>query len=192
MNICVLDNDEEYLEKTARLAASYFEQKNVRTEIITVNSGKALKRLDIDKLDILLSGINLGEGEENGIYLARQIKLLNPSCQIIFISNFLNYATDVYSTEHVWFLLKDQMEERLPIALHKAMRNLYPPEIPHVFFKRGRERLIINTASIICIESNQRKVILYCIDRIEETYASISELESSCLGIDLSVVIKAT
>ena len=34
--------------------------------------------------------------EQNGIHLARSIKQYAPGCQIIFLSSFLNYATDVY------------------------------------------------------------------------------------------------
>ena len=182
MNICVLDDMPKLAEKISAMVASYLECQDIRADITTVGSSEELRSLNIDKLDMLLADIDLGEGQENGIQLARFVKRRNPGCQIIFISSFLNYATDVYCADHVWFLLKDQLEQRLPMALSKAMENLDPSGISHLVFKRGRERISINTSSIICIESHQRKVLIYCSDRIEEAYASISELSKQLPG----------
>lgn len=177
MNVCVLDDMPKFADKISAMVADYLERQDIRADITTVNSSEELKKLCVDNLDMLLADIDLGDGQENGIQLARFVKQRSPNCQIIFISSFLNYATDVYCAEHVWFLLKDQLDTRLPMALNKAMENLDPAGVSHVAFKRGRERIAISAASIICIESHQRKVLIYCNDRIEEAYASISELE---------------
>ena len=62
--------------------------------------------------------------EQNGIHLARSIKQYAPGCQIIFLSSFLNYATDVYETEHIYFILKSQLHQRIGPALHQALTAL--------------------------------------------------------------------
>lgn len=177
MNICVIDDMPKLANKISVLVSTYLERQDIRANITTINSSKELRSLNIDELDMLLADIDLGEEQENGIALARFVKQHNSKCQIIFISSFLTYATDVYCTDHVWFLLKDQLEQRLPMALNKAMENLSPSGVSHVVFKRGRERISISASSIICIESHQRKVLIYCNDRIEEAYATLSELE---------------
>ena len=182
MNICVLDDMPKLAEKISAKVFSYLSMQDIRPDIITVNSSQELRSINVDDLDMLLADIDLGEEQENGIALARFVKQRNPNCQIIFISSFLNYATDVYCAEHVWFLLKDQLDERLPMALNKALENLDPAGTANLILKRGRERLSINAASIICIESHQRKVLIYCNDRIEESYGSISELEKQLPG----------
>ena len=60
----------------------------------------------------------------NGIALADQINKLCPDSQIIFISQYLQYATAVYETEHVYFIHKLQMAKYLPLALQAACRKL--------------------------------------------------------------------
>lgn len=177
MNICVLDDMPLFANKISAMVTAHLEQQDIRPNITTVNSSDELRELDVNSLDILLADIDLGSDEENGIMLARFVKQRNAGCQIIFISSFLNYATDVYCTDHVWFCLKDQLEMRLPMALNKALENLAPAGINHLVFKRGREHISLNAATIICLESHQRKVTIHCIDRTEELYASISELE---------------
>ena len=47
---------------------------------------------------IVLMDIDLGENSMNGIALADQINKLCPDSQIIFISQYLQYATAVYET----------------------------------------------------------------------------------------------
>lgn len=178
MIICILDDAASFANKTRELVSSYLEQHDIRAEIITASGSRELRCLAVERFDILLADIDLGDGEENGIQLARFVKRRSPACQVIFVSSFLNYATDVYCAEHVWFILKGQLETRLPMAMNKALENLNPAGICHLVFKRGRERVSINAATIICIESHQRKVLIYCNDRIEEAYASISELEN--------------
>ena len=68
-------------------------------------------------LDIELDG-------SNGIHIAKQLNDRFPQCQIIFLSAYPMYAPEVYQTAHVWFVLKNRMEEYLPQALKKAVAVL--------------------------------------------------------------------
>jgi DNA-binding LytR/AlgR family response regulator len=61
-------------------------------------------------------------GIYNGIDFANKINQIAPACIIIFISNYLNYATDVYEVSHVYFVLKSDANEKLPKALEKAFK----------------------------------------------------------------------
>lgn len=62
--------------------------------------------------------------DSSGIQLAKQITDRFPQCQIIFLSAYPLYAPEVYQTTHVWFVLKNRMEEFLPQALKKAVAAL--------------------------------------------------------------------
>lgn len=72
--------------------------------------------------DLLITDIDMGE--YNGITLALEINKLKPKCIIIFISNYLNFATDVYEIQHIYFILKSEMGNRLHNALTKALTIL--------------------------------------------------------------------
>ena len=73
---------------------------------------------------IVLMDIELDCGDMSGIHLAEKINLSNPETQIIFISQYLQYASAVYETNHVYFVSKQQIEEYLPRALSAACRKL--------------------------------------------------------------------
>ena len=46
----------------------------------------------------------------------------------IFLTGFTRYAYDAYYAEHIWYILKTDMEKYLPAALEKAASAL---ELPH-------------------------------------------------------------
>ena len=46
----------------------------------------------------------------NGIELANELNSTLPECRIIYLTGYLDYAPDVYTTEHVWFVLKDRID----------------------------------------------------------------------------------
>lgn len=62
--------------------------------------------------------------EQDGISLARDLKEYAPSCQIIFLSSYLSYTTEVYEVEHIYFILKSQLQQRIGAALHRALAVL--------------------------------------------------------------------
>lgn len=76
---------------------------------------------NIALLDIQMPGID-------GIELAKELNRSAPECRVIFISSYIFYAPEVYDTEHVYFVLKSQIEERLPTALEKAVASLTEPK----------------------------------------------------------------
>ena len=91
-------------------------------------------------LDIELDG-------NSGISLAKELNLNFPDCQVIFLTSFPSYASNVYQTSHVWFVLKNQIEEYLPQALEKALCALENKD-PHLYItvkqKHEFRRLCIN------------------------------------------------
>ena len=76
---------------------------------------------DLIFMDIELPGIN-------GIELAGEINRIAPECKIVFISSYIFYAPEVYDTEHIYFVLKSQIDERLPLALSKAVASIAKPK----------------------------------------------------------------
>ena len=73
------------------------------------------KGMNIYVLDIVL------DKEASGIDIAKQIHQTDAGAVIIFISAYLEKVTDVYETEHCYFIFKPEVELRLKPALDKAM-----------------------------------------------------------------------
>ena len=111
--------------------------------------------------DIVFLDISLGEETVSGIELGQIINGENPQTQLIFISQYLEYASDVYSTKHTYFIYKNQLNEYLPAALDAALKNLQTDKEPFltVKIKQSHHRIPVN--DILFLERNLRETFIY-------------------------------
>ena len=70
------------------------------------------------QFDIVFMDIEF-DGQPEGIDAVRRTNDLAPNCQVVYLTNYLQYSVDVYRTDHVWFVLKNQFEDRLPEVFEK-------------------------------------------------------------------------
>ena len=121
-SVVICDDESLHRDYTRQLVLRELEDA---PELLDFASGEALLaavtgqglRPDIAILDIRLTG-------EDGILLAQRLNALVPHCQIIFLTAYLNYAPDAYDAQHVYFILKSQMESRMGPALRRALAAL--------------------------------------------------------------------
>ena len=119
--------------------------------------------------------IELDSGDMSGIHLAEKINLSNSGTQIIFISQYLQYASAVYETNHVYFVSKQQMEEYLPRALSAACRKLSELHRQYFCFSYLSRDYRIPRSDILYMERKLRNTeihtksqIYYCRDKIQD------------------------
>ena len=79
-----------------------------------------------------------------------------PFCQIIFLSSYLSYATEVYETEHIYFILKSQLHQRIGPALHQALTALGDRSVQITAQKDGSTH-VIALQDVLYLERNLRK-----------------------------------
>lgn len=103
-------------------------------------------------LDIRMEGLD-------GISLAKQINGRCSSCAIIFLTAFLEYATDVYDTEHVYFIVKSELKDRIGAAIEKALRTK-PVSSPALYYHADASVQTIPVADVLYIERCLRKTKL--------------------------------
>lgn len=152
--IAVCDDEPVHLEYTRTLVQktlppSQFETDSFsRAELLLHAMEKGDYRPDIAVLDILMDGLD-------GIELAKKLNKLAPECKIIFLTSFLEYATEVYETEHIYFVLKSEMEQRLEPALQKALET--PMAVCYIHVKQAKGTTLIPLNQILFLERNGRK-----------------------------------
>lgn len=123
---------------------------------------------DIVMMDVLL-------GDDNGIELARDLFPRSSGAVVIFITGYIEYCTDVYETDHIYFLLKPIQTEQLRRALDKAMTVLseasgdFPVQINNMIRR-------VEIRSVFFIESFYRKLRIRLAGEVIECYGSIAEL----------------
>lgn len=97
--------------------------------------------------------------QKSGIQIAEQINHIFPRCQIIFLTAYIDYATMVYETKHIYFVLKTQMEQMLPRAMDKALDVLNVEE-PCLSFQLPSLNVRIPLGKILYFEKNQHHTLI--------------------------------
>lgn len=119
IQVLILDNEKVFARKTKTLVEAFFQMQDVNTSIHACTDKESLlKKLKTCNPDLLITEIELKSDKCNGIDIAAEIKQRVPTCQIVYLTADLSYATEIYETEPLYFLLKEQMEEKLAKALH--------------------------------------------------------------------------
>lgn len=158
MVIGICDDDRIWLRRTQQLLEQYMNENQTEGEIHIFSDSAELFAYTGLPLDVLFLDIELQH--ESGMEVARQINVKWEPCQIVYLTNYLNYAVDVYQTEHVYYVLKEQFAERLNQIFSKVEHglrlkrkslsfqciggkivSLAPDEI-YYFERRGRRTLI--------------------------------------------------
>lgn len=117
-------------------------------------------RPDLAVLDIQMEGMD-------GIALANGLGALHPDCRIIFISEYLGYATEVYAVRHSYFLLKSQLRERMGAAIQRASEDL--GSLPRLSFQARGKLQTVDESDVLYMERVLRKTHIHCRDRCYET-----------------------
>lgn len=135
--------------------------------------------------DILITDIDLGG--YNGIELAKEINTFRPSSIIIFISNFLNYATDVYDVNHIYFVLKAEADTRLPRAIDKALSVYHKQQNAFLNISYQNKDYRLALSEIFYIEAMGRYLYIHteketykCIKTLKDISGDLSRNFSKC------------
>jgi len=107
---------------------------------------------DIAFVDIELNG-------ENGIGFVKRAFPPHSVTQVIYITAYLEYSSDVYETEHIYFLHKPVAEDYLRRALDRALANRQ--EQRTLSFLIAGETVCFTLDEILFVESSYRVVTLH-------------------------------
>lgn len=125
--VALCDDSPEMLARTRAVVESSLAGRPHRTEAFTrpadLLAAADSRPFDLAVLDIQMPG-------EDGIALGRQLLDRCPGCRILFLTAYMAYCQDVYDVDHAGFVLKEEMESRLPHALTRVLRRLEEPAAP--------------------------------------------------------------
>ena len=110
----------------------------------------------------------------DGIELARKLNTLVPGCAIIFLTAYLSYAPDVYETRHVYFVLKNELEQRIGSALRAALAETAAPVSLQLATAHGYRN--VPAADVLFLERILRKTRVVLTDGEELVTAAPAAL----------------
>jgi DNA-binding LytR/AlgR family response regulator len=181
MNTCIIiDDDSLAIANLKKLLHPY-------TSIIIANTFTkcklALEYLEYNTVDIVFLDIKLKDG--NGVDIANKIA---HKCTIIFTTSFTRFALDGYNIGVVDYLLKPIQEERLKIAINKAIFTIKQKQETNVITKQSnnvlnlradRKIYRVETSEIIFIESLREYICYYTKNNKILTLSNMQEVANA-------------
>ena len=177
-NIWICDNDRAQAEQLAQSVSELFPEEHATR--LCDSMDQFLTALEGGTPDIVLMDIML-EGEDNGIEIAKKFFPRDSGTAVIFVTGYIEYCTDVYEADHVYFLPKPVQPEKLQRALQRAL--LTRDEASCAFSVRldGALRRI-DVHEVYCVESFYRKLRIRMRDETVECYGTIPGLPPEVLS----------
>ena len=174
MRIAILDDDREEIGKLCEMV--FHISGNYRVDRFT--EGKdLLKAVESGEVyDLLLCDIYMQE--ENGIEIAKQMKLICPQTPVAFITSSREHAVDAFSVDAVHYLIKPVSQEEIVEVFRRLQTKTEPRHTLTVRIDR-----VINVLyqdEIIRIEGHGHKTEIICSDKtvysIRKAFREIDEL----------------
>ena len=124
MKLAVCDNEISQISQVTELLSAYRAQKGIDLRWSAFQSGFALlsaldsgEDFDAVLLDIYMEGMN-------GMEAARQIRAVNSSMHIVFLTSSPLFAVESYTVEAADYLLKPIAQQRLFLTLDRLVSRI--------------------------------------------------------------------
>ncbi len=129
--------------------------------------------------DILFVAVVLGSERATGIDLVDALLSKCRDIQVVYMSSHLEYASDLYRTDHAWFLAKPIDQAKLEAALERVFENLKEGRCAPLLVRNNGSLVQVVPERIVYVESDRRKVRIHEDERVVETYAKLGDIEHS-------------
>ena len=130
--------------------------KESRDKNIDVMSGRDESRMKEADPNQPVSLHGSGQGNGTGIEFVGTINALWPGCRIVYCTNYLYYAVDVYETRHIYYVVKNQFRSRLDQIFDKVVQGQDYSKESLYFQLIGGEIVCIPIRNIMFFERRSR------------------------------------
>lgn len=178
LRIGICDDEKNWLQKACEMIGRYAKNMGYGIEIVSFQSQDDILTYDGDVPEAVFMDIELKDG--NGI---QTVSLLNrkwKECMIVYVTNYLFYATDAYETEHIYFVLKEEFEKRLGAVFDKIldMRKRTEKKWRFKVIGGAAREVLLSSEEIFYFERDKRRTKIHTDCGIYEIWEKIVDLEN--------------
>ena len=184
MVIGICDDDKKWRESCKRTLIGFSTMIDMDMEVMCFSTAEELLEYKETPLDAVFLDIELGRA--NGIFVAKKLNKVRPNCKIIYMTNYLHYATEIYNTEHIWFVIKSKFTDKIGDIIGKIVSDMKDQEKKIVAETKERKKVSIAFSDILYIERDGKYtkcVTVWGVYTIKRKFDEIAEVLS---GIDFS------
>lgn len=164
LKICLCDDNKIHIQRITSIIHNELTSRNISYSLREYTSLDKLNEL-LDKnnfrFDLVLLDVDFGDN--TSIPIAKKINQVSPGSYIIYVSNYLSYVKDIFETDFIYYILKDELEERFPLALDKTLT--YLQNYPKLKIQKKNKMFILNQDEIMYFERDLRVTHIICKDQ---------------------------
>lgn len=128
-------------------------------------------------VDIVLMDIRFGGEDRTGIDAVAALFPSGCGTQVVYVTGYPDFCTEVYRTDHIYFLTKPVAPADLSAALEKALLNIERSGNGPIGISVGNRFVRLLPRKILYVESDRRKVRIHMADAtVLEAYLSLGAL----------------
>jgi DNA-binding LytR/AlgR family response regulator len=154
MRIAICEDEHIYLELIKNKVVEYFKERQVsiNTDSYTDASLLSVKTDEGRQYDLILMDLQMKRSD--GMEIAKQLRAKSVDTPIIFVTGIENRAYQGYSVDALDYVVKKDMDTRLPEALNRFMERQKSGTVAVPEKKEGTA--IIKLKDILWVESESR------------------------------------
>ncbi len=188
IRIGVVDDEKMFRDRISEIVVNVLKGEQVQTEIRKYADGthffealSAGETFDILLADIQMAGMD-------GMELGRRIRRNSPGMYIIFITSYEEYAAESYRIEAFQYILKQDLESRLPGVIRELAYRLEEQEQEYRIVGNSVEKVKLFYKNIIYLyKSKGAKYVNYVTE--EGIFRERISLESLLKELDSKIFI---
>ena len=177
--VVICDDAKEYIDRAKKVLLGFADEIGVKVNIITYTEPRDLiKDLETKKIIPVLIFMDIDFENTTGIKTVEKINEMFKEGRIIYLTNYLEFATDVYTTEHFYYVKKGELRDRLPGILDKLRKEIESESKYYRTSLKNKKFVSIKVNDILFFERQGRYTNIYTKDNVYQTKDKLDEIEN--------------
>lgn len=159
MRIAICDDEPEYRRMIREKVLQDSFAHEYEAEVEEYGSGAMLlEAVDGGRhVDVFFLDVQMDQGTDDGIRVGRELRRRGEKGLIVYVTGFIDYVQTGYEVKAFRYLLKSQIQEKLPEVLADIRRELEGEEY---CVRTGGEVICVDKREILYLESKGRMLRL--------------------------------
>ena len=176
--VVICDDEQDYIDRAKKVLQEFADEIGVKVNIITYTEPRDLiKDLETKKIIPALIFMDIDFENTTGIKTVEKINEMFKVGRIIYLTNYLEFATDVYTTEHFYYVKKGELWDRLPGILDKFRKEIESESKYYRTALKNKKFVSIKANDILFFERQGRYTNIYTKDNVYQTKDKLDEIE---------------
>ena len=176
VRIIICDDNRKFLNRLCTDMESALDALNAKAKVYPYTQMESIPDSILNGCDIAFLDIDFEGKRYNGIDIARKIRAVRKDAVIIFVTNYIEYAPEGYEVNAFRYVLKSDIQKKLPVYLPEALAQLQSCG-ETMTIQINSEWFDIPLAEIRYIESQKHTVIVHTPRKDYAYYSSLTTLE---------------